>query len=279
MWFAELTYNHCPALTTRSTNDPICMMACRGKQAILHVYGDPLVWPEPGDWQVARYPDERALLQGILDHINDEDPDVLTGYNLARFDLPRLVLRCKTLGLKADFSRLVGEEVRSLDVTNVSNQAGSRSNTLNDCPGRIILDALVITRAGMDKLRSYKLKAVAKFYELECLKDDVEYSEIYDLFHGSAEDRGRLVKYCAKDVDVTQALINKRMMVYDIVAQSQVKYLRARDVLTRGQNYSFARAIRAEKAFRHLVADYQLDEVRRVDVASRLQLTHLIRCR
>ena len=113
----------------------------------------------------------------------------------------------------------------------------------------------------MDKLRSYKLSEVAKHYKLDVLKDDVGgYGAIWGLFHGTPQQRGQLVKYCCKDVEVTVQLIRKRQMILNLVAASQIKLLRARDVLTRGQNFSYARAIRHVMRDEYVTPEYFRDD-------------------
>jgi hypothetical protein len=101
-----------------------------------------------------------------------------------------------------------------------------------------------VIKKGMDKFRSYKMSDVAKSYGLPISKDDVEYHEMYSLFHGSDADRYRLAKYCARDVDVTVELMGNRNMVNELISSCQVTMTRCTDFLTRGQTFKYRRALR-----------------------------------
>ena len=46
------------------------------------------------------YESESEMLMAWSDFINKVDPDVITGYNMARFDIPYLLIRATTLQLK-----------------------------------------------------------------------------------------------------------------------------------------------------------------------------------
>ena len=52
-------------------------------------------------------------------------------------------------------------------------------------------------------------------------------------------------KYCADDTAVCDALVDKLQMVTEVVARCEVARLPARQVLTRAQNFCYARLIRS----------------------------------
>ena len=55
--------------------------------------------------QVLSYQDEAQMLTAWRDFVNQVDPDVVIGYNIANFDLPYLLDRAKVLDAK-HFSQL-----------------------------------------------------------------------------------------------------------------------------------------------------------------------------
>lgn len=63
--------------------------------------------------QVLSHDDERDMLQAWCDFVNEVDPDVVIGYNIANFDLPYLLDRAKAL--KVDtfpyFGRIKGKMI------------------------------------------------------------------------------------------------------------------------------------------------------------------------
>ena len=52
----------------------------------------------PEGLPVRAYPEERALLESLIERIRALDPDILTGWNVIDFDLRVLVARCNALG-------------------------------------------------------------------------------------------------------------------------------------------------------------------------------------
>ncbi|KAJ8080572.1 DNA polymerase delta catalytic subunit [Marasmius tenuissimus] len=58
--------------------------------------------------QVISYKTEKAMLEAWFRHFQEVDPDVLTGYNTSRFDLPYIFIRAEQLGIGFDLGRLKG---------------------------------------------------------------------------------------------------------------------------------------------------------------------------
>ncbi|KAJ7160065.1 ribonuclease H-like domain-containing protein, partial [Mycena filopes] len=60
--------------------------------------------PIPGA-EVYRYPTEKSLLRAWKDFVIQTDPDLITGREITRFDIPYLLFRAKYIGV-ADFPTL-----------------------------------------------------------------------------------------------------------------------------------------------------------------------------
>jgi DNA polymerase-2 len=213
--------------------DPIPMIAMRyEKRAVMLVVGSEVEspWVHETDWEIQYYPTEKELLEAILRFINSVDPDFITGYNHIKFDLPRIVKRCEAHGILCDFSRLANFETRVVHIIRTNNQTGSGSVTFVDSPGRVLLDVHVQVKKSQ-KLREYTLKAVAETFELKVKKGDVEYHEIWDLFHGTPQQRARLAEYCAMDVDVCMAIEKRLAFITETIGFSNKCYLLPREFL------------------------------------------------
>ncbi|GHV93717.1 DNA polymerase [Spirochaetia bacterium] len=78
--------------------------------------------------------DERSLLAAFVEDVRRIDPDVLTGWNFLDFDFPRLAERCGKLGNTGWWQR--------------NGYGLRRRSAAAIVPGRQVLDALRITRAG-----------------------------------------------------------------------------------------------------------------------------------
>lgn len=186
------------------------------------------------DVEIEVFDDERDLLLRFRDLTREIDPDLFVGWNSNVFDTRYLFDRAKRLGILDEFddlTRIAGERTILLNVEKSSKQKGGRSDTLVDCPGRIFYDLLNHVRDDVTlRLGSNKLGDVAEELGLG-KKDDLEggYEAIHPAFHGTAEERGRLVKYCLKDVSLTRKIFDKRGVLFDLRSKCRVAGIRGRD--------------------------------------------------
>lgn len=136
--------------------------------------------------------DERDLMMDFHRFIVEENPDIITGYNINGFDLPYLLRRAKTLGLENLFfclGRFAGE-CTELKVSYKSRQENKPKNKVRYdvpiVPGRRIEDAHKSVKKLQKKLRSYKLDDVAHFY-LGVGKHDVEPEDIFRAYQDTTD--------------------------------------------------------------------------------------------
>jgi DNA polymerase elongation subunit (family B) len=227
-----------------TANDPIGMIAYK----IDH--GPTEILTHAGDGEDAMLIEFRALVH----HVN---PDAFMTYNGARFDLPRLLDRMQAHGICIGLSRLLDVDMEKFDVVTDSNQSGGRKSTLISCPGRISVDAyMILLKNPLVKLRMYTLKYAAKHFELKAQKDDVAYQAMYDMFYGPPDQRKAFEAYCKQDVEVTWELACTCKMIDTLIAQSQVKKLRANDHLERGQSFCYSRFLRDFIGDQFVVPEY-----------------------
>lgn len=166
--------------------------------------------------QVLIYEQERDLLMGWRDFVEEVDPDIIIGYNMANFDLPYLLDRAHALKLE-DFTLLgrirgifcslfrkhklynyffVGSKAKVKDTHFSSRAFGQRDSKETTFDGRLQLDLLQFMQRE-HKLRSYTLNSVCAQFLGE-QKEDVHHSIITELQNGTPESRRRLAVYCLK---------------------------------------------------------------------------------
>ncbi|WOX55560.1 MULTISPECIES: DNA-directed DNA polymerase [unclassified Methanoculleus] len=141
-----------------------------------------------GRHRVVRYPDEVSMLRGLVDYVRKRDPDILSGWNFVEFDIPYILKRMATLGLRAeDLARLPGQTARDA------------------VRGRAIFDLLSAYRKmHQAQKESYRLDAVAD-EELGVTK--VRYSGTVTSLWRS--DPARLVEYNCRDVELCVGIDKK----------------------------------------------------------------------
>lgn len=162
------------------------------------------------------FTEEAPLFQAWRDFVEEVDPDVITGYNIANFDFPYLMDRAKALEVanfnylgrlrsahQALTARTVMLKSFSLDVrtevknTHFSSRAyGQRDSKETPLHGRLQMDILQFMQRE-HKLRSYTLNSVCAQFLGE-QKEDVHHSVITELYNGTPESRRRLAVYCLK---------------------------------------------------------------------------------
>ena len=159
------------------------------------------------------------------------DPDVITGYNIANFDIPYLLNRASALAkdkknpkamlkMFPDIGRVRGAGAVMRDTTFQSSAFGKRENIETTIGGRVIFDVLPYMYRN-HKLSSYSLNSVSAEF-LGCQKEDVHHSIISDLQRGSDADRRRLAVYCLKDAYLPQQLMNKLAVMVNYVEMARV---------------------------------------------------------
>ncbi|CAG0913322.1 unnamed protein product [Notodromas monacha] len=185
--------------------------------------------------QVISFDSETKLLDRWADFVREVDPDIITGYNIANFDLNYLITRANHLnarcfpflGRVTDIKTVVRQHVLQ------SKQLGRRENKLINTEGRVQFDILLVLLRE-HKLRSYTLNAVS-FHFLKEQKEDVHHSIITDLQNGNEQTRRRLAVYCLKDAYLPLRLLGKLMLIINHIEMARVTGVPLGYLLTRGQ--------------------------------------------
>jgi DNA polymerase I len=137
-------------------------------------------------------PDERRTIEEFLRIVREEDPDVLTGYNIGGYDIPLLFERCQALGRLSLSLGRDGSEPRD---------AGGRLWRL---PGRVIADAWWFARRDL-RPKQESLDFVSRVL-LSDKKMDVDRRSIDAEW---AADPARVMEYCEHDADLALRILEK----------------------------------------------------------------------
>ncbi|KAL5531593.1 POL3 [Sanghuangporus baumii] len=186
--------------------------------------------------QVLSYKSELELLEAWRDFVEQVDPDVVIGYNIANFDLPYLLDRATALKSKKFMflGRLKGVKTVVKDTHFSSKAYGQRDSKETVMDGRLQLDLLQHMHRE-HKLRSYTLNAVCAQFLGE-QKEDVHHSVITELQNGTPEARRRLAVYCLKDAYLPQRLMDKLMCLVNYIEMARVTGVPFNYLLSRGQS-------------------------------------------
>ncbi|KAJ7143540.1 ribonuclease H-like domain-containing protein, partial [Mycena crocata] len=158
--------------------------------------------------EVHCFSDESALLLAWMQFIIGSDPDLTTGYNIARFDFVYLLLRAEALSLPG-FSCLGRLKGCSKVAPRLNEQRAWKDAPI--LAGRLQIDIFqyVVEKDVRDGLppRSYKLENISQDF-LEEKKEDLNFRVINKLQAGSDDDRKKLAVYCLKDTYLPLRLLD-----------------------------------------------------------------------
>ncbi|KAN0061513.1 DNA-directed DNA polymerase delta [Thecaphora frezii] len=185
--------------------------------------------------QVLSFNKEIDMLEAWANFIQEVDPDVVIGYNIANFDFPYLLDRAKALKSTkfAYLGRERGARTEAKDTHFSSKAYGTRDSKSTELQGRLQLDMLQVMQRDY-KLRSYSLNSVS-FEFLGEQKEDVHHSLITELQNGGPEARRRLAVYCLKDAYLPQRLMDKLMCFINYIEMARVTGVPFNYLLSRGQ--------------------------------------------
>eukprot|EP00755_Sulcionema_specki_P011913 Sspe_Gene.8102::Locus_2760_Transcript_1_3_Confidence_0.500_Length_2543::g.8102::m.8102/K02327/POLD1; DNA polymerase delta subunit 1 len=211
----------------------------------VHIHGNPepltstvfclkKVSPIPGV-ELHCFENEREMLLAWGEYFRAIDPDVVTGYNIVNFDIPYLLDRARVLNaVRFPFLSRIRDLPTTMRSRTFQNKAhGRREYQEIDMPGRVQVDLLVIMQHE-HKLRSYSLNNVSQIFLGE-QKEDVHHSIISDLQNGNEETRNRLARYCFKDAKLPLRLMEKLMILINLVEMARVTGVPVAWLIDKGQ--------------------------------------------
>ena len=135
--------------------------------------------------------DEREILEKFVSLIREEDPDVITGYNIDGYDLEVLTTRAKKLNVELNIGRDGGKPQR----------IGGQFWRVH---GRVIEDAWWAVKKEL-RLKQETLGAVAQELLGET-KMDIDASNIDEEW---SRNREKVIEYCIKDAELALRILIK----------------------------------------------------------------------
>jgi DNA polymerase, archaea type len=189
--------------------------------------------------------DERKILEGFVRVIREEDPDVITGYNIGGYDLPLLLERAEALGR---IPLLFGRD-RSLP-----REAGERLWRIS---GRVVADAWWSARREL-RPKQESLEFVSKLL-LGDKKLDVDRRNIDAAW---AADPARVIEYCEHDADLALRILQKLRSVDKAADLATVAHLPLEEGLN-GRTSQFIDAMLIPRADRRHVGVPPTQRMRR----------------
>jgi DNA polymerase elongation subunit (family B) len=213
---------------------------------------------------------EKELIKRWVDLISTMDPDIFYTYNGDSFDCMYLIQRSIIHGL-------VSEDKKSGYVLNKLSRMGTpcevkreyfSSSAYGDSeytrlyiPGRLNYDLLIHYKRGMKKYPSYKLDYIAN----EILKEgkhDVGVKEIFKYYEDGTPEKIRSIgEYCIQDTELLQKLVDKQLILTNIIQLANVTFVPIGFLTTRGQTIKvYSQLLRKARQMDFLVPHTNFNE-------------------
>lgn len=196
---------------------------------------------------------EADMFRGYHTFIHMVDPDLITGFNIERFDNVYLLKRAETLGV--DIFKYLGRNLCQPSYSKrtlfESSARGAVESYFTFISGRQQLDVWKYT-SNSQKLSEYNLDAISKKI-LDLNKIDVHYSQIARLLR-SPKGRRTLRVYCSFDALLSLLIMNFWEQYISTICMTRVVGTMFQNVLERGQQFRiFTMLVRYTKQRRKMV--------------------------
>lgn len=220
---------------------------------------------------------EKELIKRWSEVISKMDPDIFYTYNGDSFDCMYLIERAKLLNLvtskvignktnlSGDFlsnlSRLTIKQAEIKKEYFSSSAYGDSEFNRIYIPGRLNYDLLIHYKRGMKKYSSYKLDNIASEV-LKQNKHDVSAKDIFNFYErGSPADIKKIGLYCIQDTELLQKLVDKQLILTNIMQLANVTFVPIGFLTTRGQTIKvFSQILRKARQMEFLVPHTNFNE-------------------
>ena len=210
--------------------------------------GDPF---DAADYKIIRFPSELELLIGFTNLVNQENPNVIVGFNILGFDIQYMIDRAKQNfnDIFLEFNKmgfLKGISSNEKVVKWYSSARGHQEYRYLDAEGRLIIDIFPIVQSNY-KLSNYKLKTVSE-HILKDTKDDLDAQGIFRCYRigiqrdsdGNYNTKARRAmsicgKYCIKDSILVLKLYEKMQTFVGLAEMANIFNVTPFDMYTKGQ--------------------------------------------
>lgn len=187
------------------------------------------------DVEVQCCKNEKDLIRGFVKLIKKENPDIITGYNIWKFDFNYIYERVKLLDMEHEF--VIGRETQGKseisDATFSSSAYGDNDYKMLNTIGITQIDLLELIKRE-HKLSKYSLNAVSEHF-LKEYKIDLPYKEMFKKFKGTSTDRKEIGEYCVQDTLLPLKLITKLNVIPNLVEMAKATWVPINYLLERGQ--------------------------------------------
>ena len=204
------------------------------------------------DVNVYMFESEADLLEGFTELVREENPNIIVGYNILKFDIQYMIDRAKSSSTHFCFNDFAKLGFHKDNISNQEKIKWSSSAFKNqefdylDAEGRVFVDLLPLIQRDY-KFNNYQLKTVSQEL-LKDTKDDLSPKGIFKCYRiGIQKEKDGTyskkavkamsicAKYCLKDSILVVKLMEKLQAWVGLVEMAKTTNISIFDVFTQGQ--------------------------------------------
>jgi DNA polymerase elongation subunit (family B) len=174
------------------------------------------------DIEIRMFETEHDLLIGYTEFIQEENPNIIVGYNILTFDIPYMIERAKMNYCIFEFDQQgfnTYGHAKEKTIKWSSQAYGNQTFQFLDAEGRLYVDLLPLVKRDY-KMDNYKLKTISTFF-LGSTKDPLSVKGIFKCYRIGIKNNegvyskqaqkamGIVGKYCVQDSALVIRLFNK----------------------------------------------------------------------
>ncbi len=178
---------------------------------------------EPGEslgFELIYCPTRRHMIERLNDWFEENDPDLLIGWNVIQFDLRVLQKTADDCGLQL----LLGRERRPIEWR---THPGKQGYLFAPTPGRVIIDGIDALKAAVWSFASFSLETVSQTLlgEGKAIGDD--YDKMAEIERRYQEDKPALATYNIRDCELVLRIFEKAQLLPFVLERAQTTGLQA----------------------------------------------------
>ena len=192
--------------------------------------------PDPDSGEIVSYDTEKDLLEAFTQYVQDNNIDILTGWNIFGFDLQYLYRRAVMLQARKFFylGRLRGQQSELQEKILSSSALGDNVLLLLPMSGRFVFDLFAEVKKGY-KLDSYSLNSVSRLF-LGDEKIDMTPHEMFRRYReGTPHELMEVAQYCIKDTLLPHRLMKRLCTLLNLLEMASATWVPMDFLVTRGQ--------------------------------------------
>ena len=221
------------------------------------------------------YNSEHDLLEGFSELIREENPNIISGYNILGFDIPYMIKRSELL-LSVDYKKQGFHKYNDAVQKNIkwsSSAYGTQEFEFLDAEGRVFVDLLPLVRRDY-KMDNYKLKTISTYF-LGQTKDPLSVKGIFKCYKigmnknnkglytkEAKKAMGIVGKYCCQDSVLVNRLMEHLQTWIGLVEMAKICNVQIFTLYTQGQQIKVYSQIYRYCTYNNMVVEKDVFEVK-----------------